>query len=95
MPGMSGLELQAHLNAERLQIPTNLHYGTWRRKNADAGMREGAVEFLAKPFSTTKALLIVFEQPWKVDPSNGSVHPGSQEVSMENLCGGLRKIGVQ
>src|ERR1700722_17713890 len=50
MPGMSGLELQAHLNAERCRIPTifiTAHGDTKMRMQA---LREGAVEFLAKPF---------------------------------------------
>src|SRR6202165_5084818 len=50
MPGMSGLELQAKLNAERCRIPTifiTAHGDTKMRLQA---MRAGAVEFLAKPF---------------------------------------------
>jgi FixJ family two-component response regulator len=51
MPGMSGLELQAKLNAERCRIPTifiTAHGDTKMRMQA---MRAGAVEFLAKPFN--------------------------------------------
>jgi FixJ family two-component response regulator len=50
MPGMSGLELQARLNAERCRIPTifiTAHGDTKMRMQA---LRAGAVEFLAKPF---------------------------------------------
>src|SRR6202521_2959086 len=50
MPGMSGLELQANLNAERCKIPTifiTAHGDTKMRMQA---LRAGAVEFLAKPF---------------------------------------------
>ncbi len=50
MPGMSGLELQAKLKTERCRIPTifiTAHGDTKMRMQA---MREGAVEFLAKPF---------------------------------------------
>jgi FixJ family two-component response regulator len=50
MPGMSGLELQARLNAEQCRIPTifiTAHGDTKMRMQA---MRDGAVEFLAKPF---------------------------------------------
>ena len=50
MPGMSGLELQAKLNAERCKIPTifiTAHGDTRMRMQA---LRAGAVEFLAKPF---------------------------------------------
>jgi FixJ family two-component response regulator len=51
MPGMSGLELQAILNAEHCRIPTifiTAHGDTKMRMQA---LRAGAVEFLAKPFN--------------------------------------------
>src|SRR5467141_1078655 len=50
MPGMSSLELQAHLNAERCKIPIifiTAHGAATMRMQA---LRAGAVEFLAKPF---------------------------------------------
>jgi FixJ family two-component response regulator len=50
MPGMSGLEMQAQLNAEHCRIPTifiTAHGDTKMRMQA---LRAGAVEFLAKPF---------------------------------------------
>src|SRR6202158_117973 len=50
MPGMSGLELQAKLNAEHCKIPTifiTAHGDTRMRMQA---LRAGAVEFMAKPF---------------------------------------------
>ena len=50
MPGISGLELQAKLNAERCKIPTifiTAHGDSQMRMQA---LRAGAVEFLTKPF---------------------------------------------
>jgi FixJ family two-component response regulator len=50
MPGMSGLDMQARLNAERCRIPIifmTAHGDEQMRMNA---LRAGAVEFLAKPF---------------------------------------------
>src|SRR6201981_1798677 len=50
MPGMSGLELQAKLNAEHCRIPTifiTAHGATKMRMQA---LRAGAGESLAKPF---------------------------------------------
>jgi FixJ family two-component response regulator len=50
MPGMSGLDLQAKLNAEHCQIPTifiTAHGDETLRLQA---MKGGAVKFLAKPF---------------------------------------------
>jgi FixJ family two-component response regulator len=50
MPGMSGLELQAHLNAERCRIPTIFITAHGDARMRMQALREGAVEFLAKPF---------------------------------------------
>ncbi|HEX4664338.1 MAG TPA: response regulator [Terriglobales bacterium] len=59
MPGMSGLELQAKLNAERCRIPTifiTAHGDAQMRMQA---LRAGAVEFLTKPFDDEALLKTV------------------------------------
>jgi FixJ family two-component response regulator len=56
MSGMSGLELQAKLNAERIRIPTIFITAHGDERMRMQALREGAVEFLAKPFDN-KALL--------------------------------------
>ena len=56
MPGISGLELQARLNAEHCSIPTifiTAHGDEALRMQA---LRAGAVEFLTKPLDETKLL---------------------------------------
>jgi FixJ family two-component response regulator len=50
MPGMSGLELQATLNAEHCRIPTIFITAHGDSKMRMQALRAGAVEFLAKPF---------------------------------------------
>lgn len=50
MPGMSGLELQARLNAEHCRIPTIFITAHGDAKMRMQALRAGAVEFLAKPF---------------------------------------------
>src|SRR5580704_12401736 len=50
MPGMSGLELQAKLNAEDCRIPTIFITAHGDEKMRLQALRAGAVEFLAKPF---------------------------------------------
>lgn len=50
MPGMSGLELQAQLNAENCRIPTIFITAHGDAKLRMQALRAGAVEFLAKPF---------------------------------------------
>jgi FixJ family two-component response regulator len=59
MPGMSGLELQAKLNAERCRIPIvfiTAHGDAQMRMQA---LRAGAVEFLSKPFNDEALLQTV------------------------------------
>jgi FixJ family two-component response regulator len=50
MPGMSGLELQAKLNAEGCSIPIVFITAHGDAKMRMQALRAGAVEFLAKPF---------------------------------------------
>ncbi len=50
MPGMSGLELQARLNAERCRIPTIFITAHGDEQMRFQALRAGAVEFLPKPF---------------------------------------------
>jgi FixJ family two-component response regulator len=56
MPGMSGLELQAQLNAERCRIPIIFITAHGDEKMRMQALRAGAVEFMAKPFDN-EALL--------------------------------------
>jgi FixJ family two-component response regulator len=50
MPGMSGLELQARLNAEHCRIPTIFITAHGDEEMRLRALRQGAVEFLPKPF---------------------------------------------
>lgn len=50
MPGMSGLELQARLNADRQGIPIIFITAHGDEDMRLQALRAGAVEFLAKPF---------------------------------------------
>jgi FixJ family two-component response regulator len=57
MPGISGLELQAKLNAEHCRIPIIFITAHGDEKMRLQALRAGAVEFLAKPFDD-EALLV-------------------------------------
>jgi FixJ family two-component response regulator len=59
MPGMSGLELQAHLNAERCRIPTIFITAHGDARMRMQALRAGASEFLSKPFDDEALLQIV------------------------------------
>jgi FixJ family two-component response regulator len=50
MPGMSGLQLQARLNAECCRIPTIFITAHGDEEMRFQALRAGAVEFLQKPF---------------------------------------------
>ena len=50
MPGMSGLELQAQLNADRCRIPTIFITAHGDEDMRLQAMRGGAVNFMVKPF---------------------------------------------
>ena len=59
MPGMSGLELQAKLKAERCRIPIIFITAHGDAEMRTLAMRDGAVEFLTKPFDDAVLLEIV------------------------------------
>ena len=59
MPGMSGLELQAKLKAEGYRIPIIFVTAHGDAEMRTLAMRDGAVEFLTKPFDDAVLLEIV------------------------------------
>ena len=59
MPGMSGLELQAKLKAERRPIPIIFITAHGDAETRILAMRDGAAEFLTKPFDDAVLLEIV------------------------------------
>jgi len=59
MPGMSGLELQAKLNADNFRIPIIFITAHGDEKMRMQALRAGAVEFVAKPFDDDALLASV------------------------------------
>lgn len=59
MPGMSGLELQQHLNARRFHVPIVFLTGHGDVELAVQAMKRGAFDFLEKPFKDQRLLDIV------------------------------------
>src|SRR5260370_5658796 len=53
MPGMSGLDLQAKLNADHCPIPTIFITAHGEEDMRLQAMRGGAVKFMVKPFDCT------------------------------------------
>jgi FixJ family two-component response regulator len=60
MPGMSGIELQAKLKADRCRIPIIFITAHGDAKMRIQAMRDGAVEFLTKPFDNAVLLETVY-----------------------------------
>jgi FixJ family two-component response regulator len=56
MPGISGLELQTKLKAERCRISIIFITAHGDAKMQTQALRDGAVKFLAKPFDNTVLL---------------------------------------
>ena len=56
MPGISGVELQSRLKADRCRIPIIFITAHGDSKMRAQAIRDGAVEFLTKPFENTVLL---------------------------------------
>ena len=70
MPGMSGLDLQARLNAERIRIPIIFMTAHGDERVRTQALRSGAVEFLTKPFDDD-VLLETVRAALKQGPDGG------------------------
>ena len=67
MPGMSGLELHAKLKAESCRIPVIFITAHGDDEMRSAALRDGAVEFLTKPFDDDVLLEMVHAALEKVE----------------------------
>ena len=59
MPGMSGLELQEHLNSHGVEIPIVFATAHGDVPAAVSALKKGAIDFIQKPFAPGDALAIV------------------------------------
>ena len=67
MPGMSGLELQAKLKTDSCRIPVIFITAHGDDEMRSAALRDGAVEFLTKPFDDDVLLEMVHAALEKVE----------------------------
>lgn len=69
LPGMSGLELQDHLKRSGVDIPIVFVTAHGDVRTAVTAIKEGAVDFIEKPFSYRQAVSIV-EKAFQRDAEN-------------------------
>ncbi|WP_240928052.1 response regulator transcription factor [Thalassoroseus pseudoceratinae] len=79
MPGMSGLELQEKLQADRIKIPIILLTGYGDVPMAVRGMKAGAVDFLEKPASD-EVLLEHVHRALELDRQNRKAQAAYQAI---------------
>ena len=61
MPGMSGLDLQRHLNEKGVFLPIIFLSGRADVPNAVRAVKEGAIDFIEKPFDYRRVVALVQE----------------------------------
>ena len=59
MPGMSGLDLQRHLNEQGVFLPIIFLSGQADVPNAVRAVKEGAIDFIEKPFDYRRVVALV------------------------------------
>jgi FixJ family two-component response regulator len=69
LPGMSGLELQEHLKRNQVDIPIVFVTAHGDVRTAVTALKEGAVDFIEKPFNYQQAISIV-ERAFQRDAEN-------------------------
>ena len=63
MPGLSGLDLQRELNSRRVKLPVIVMTGHGDVALAVRAMKEGAMDFIEKPFTEDTFLTAVGRHP--------------------------------
>lgn len=79
LPGMSGLELQEHLKRRQIDIPIIFVTAHGDVRTAVTAIKEGAVDFIEKPFSYRQAVSIV-ERAFQRDAENRDRHARQADV---------------
>ncbi|MGD0654550.1 MAG: response regulator [Thermoguttaceae bacterium] len=93
MPDMSGLELQKHLAAAGITLPTVIISGHSDVRTAVEAMKLGAIEFLEKPFriqelcDNIQRAIRLDEEKWRVRELKNKV-----DRRMENLTPAEREV---
>lgn len=81
MPGMSGLELQAHLARQQVRLPVILITGHGDVAMAVRSMKAGAVDFIEKPFND-EALLTSIRNALNYDEQQRVLQSRRAEIAV-------------
>jgi two-component system response regulator FixJ len=81
LPGISGLDLQARLHEEGCTLPVIVMTGHGEVSSAVRAMKEGAIDFLEKPFakSDLMAALKAAKRAWKQPSISSEVRLKAEE----------------
>jgi FixJ family two-component response regulator len=90
MPGMSGLDLQAKLKAERFRVPIIFITAHGNDEMRTRAIRAGAVEFFTKPFDDAVLLKILNATLERSAPAKGSDE--DREVSVGRSAQGVKGV---
>lgn len=82
MPGISGLALQAQLHQAGCQMPVIMMTGHGEVSSAVRAMKEGAIDFLEKPFSKSD-LMAALEAAGRVDEQPAITSQEQQEAQQQ------------
>lgn len=85
MPGLSGLELQAKLAARNITLPVIIITGHADVPMAIRGMKQGAVDFIEKPFSD-EVLLDRIRHSIELDSRNRLRREEQAEIASRAAC---------
>lgn len=92
--GMDGLELQRELHARGCDLPVVIMSGHGDMSSAIAAMKEGAIDFLQKPFAKSE-LFTAIEAAWKrAGETNGSNVREMARIQVEALSPRERQVLV-
>ena len=88
MPGVDGLQLLRSMNRQQFDIPVIMMTAFAKVDDAVVAMREGAVDYLTKPFSIEKLQTLV--QRYLPDGAIDDVSPVAEERPVTSVCHGKR-----
>lgn len=92
MPGIDGLQLLRSMNNQQYDIPVIMMTAFAKVDDAVVAMREGAVDYLTKPFSIEKLQTLV--QRYLPDGAINDIEPVAEEESSQAILNMARKVAA-